>query len=112
MTLPEPLDDELRVLLVAPTGADARLSQLLLTDAGIACNVCVDVADLCARLVNGAGAIVLTEEALAGHNLQQFSGALAEQPPRSDMPIIVLTQGGPNSRLANYAFGTLGNVMI
>lgn len=112
MALPEPLHDELRVLLVAPTGADARLSQSLLANAGVLCLVCANMTALCAELGNGAGALVLTEESLAGDNLHQLISTLAEEPPWSDLPIIVLTQGGSNSRVANYAFETLGNVMI
>jgi len=112
MTSHEQVQDDLRVLLVAPTGADARLSQALLAEAGIACVACADVTTLCATLADGAGAVVLTEEALAGHNLHQLTTVLNQQPPWSDLPIIVLTQGGSNSRVANYAFGTLGNVMV
>jgi len=112
MTQHEQVHDDLRILLVAPTGADARLSQAFLAEAGIACMACADVATLCATLPDGAGAIVLTEEALAGHNLHQLKTALNQQPPWSDLPIIVLTQGGPDSRVALYAFNALGNVMV
>ncbi len=112
MTMYEQLQDDLRVLLVAPTGADARLSQALLAEVGIVCVACADVTTLCATLADGAGAVVLTEEALAGHNLHRLTTALNQQPAWSDLPIIVLTQGGPNSRVANYAFDTLGNIMV
>jgi hypothetical protein len=50
MTPPEPGADELRILLVAPTGADARLSQRILTDVGLTCTVYTDVATVCAAL--------------------------------------------------------------
>src|SRR5688572_12156239 len=112
MTAHEQPHNETRVLLIAPTGADARLSQGILADAGVSCAMCADVTALCAMLAEGAGAVVLTEEALSGPNLGQLSAALAEQPNWSDLPIIVLTQGGTNSRLANYAFDTLGNVIV
>jgi signal transduction histidine kinase len=112
MTPPEPEPDELRVLLVAPTGADARLSQRILADAGMACTVYTDVATVCAALPNGAGAVVLTEEALASGNVHRLSVALSMQPPWSDMPIIVLTRDGSASSVAKYALDTLGNVMV
>ncbi|MBK9709862.1 MAG: response regulator [Kouleothrix sp.] len=112
MKPPEPSQDTLRVLLVAPTGADARRSQALLAEAGIACIVCADVAALCATLQDGVGTIVLTEESLAGDNLQRLKTALNQQPPWSDLPIIVLTQGGADSRVAIYALDMLGNVMV
>src|SRR5262245_47419209 len=110
MTRHDQLHDELRVLLIAPTGADARLSQALLTKAGIACMVCADVATLCAMVPDGVGTIVLTEEALADQNLHLLSMALNQQPPWSDLPIIVLSQGGSDSRVALYGLDTLGNV--
>jgi len=112
MTPPEPAADELRVLLVAPTGADARLSQRVLADAGMTCTVFTDVATVCAALPKGAGAVVLTEEALADDNLHRLSVALTMQPPWSDVPIIVLTHAGTASSAAKYALDTLGNVMV
>jgi signal transduction histidine kinase len=112
MTLPEPGPDELRVLLVAPTGADARLSQRVLADAGMTCTVYTDVATVCAALPQGVGAVVLTEESLAGGNLHRLSAALTRQPPWSDVPIIVLTHAGTASSVAKYALDTLGNVIV
>lgn len=112
MTPPEAGPDELRVLLVAPTGADARLSERILADAGMTCTVYTDVATVCAALPNGAGAVVLTEEALADGNLHRLSIALNMQPPWSDVPIIVLTHAGTASTVAKYALDTLGNVMV
>jgi two-component system, sensor histidine kinase len=112
MTPPEPGSDELRVLLVAPTGADGRLSQRILADAGMTCTVYTDVATVCAALPNGAGAVILTEEALADDNLHRLSVALTMQPPWSDVPIIVLTHAGSASNVAKYALDTLGNVMV
>jgi signal transduction histidine kinase len=112
MTAHEQVQDDLRVLLVAPTGADARLSQALLAEASIACVACADVVTLCATLADGAGTVVLTEEALAGQNLHRLTMALNQQPPWSDLPIIILSQGGSDSRVALYAFDTLGNVMV
>ncbi len=112
MGLLEPFTADLQVLLIAPTGADARVSHTVLAKAGINSTLYSDVVALCAALPNGAGAIVLTEEALAGENMLRLTTALNEQPPWSDLPIIVLSHGGPNSRIANYAFDALGNIMI
>jgi signal transduction histidine kinase len=112
MTPREQAQDSLRVLLVVPTGADARLSQALLAEAGMTCRVCADVATLCASLPHGAGAVVLTEEALADQHRRLLVMALNQQPPWSDLPIIVLTQGGSDSRLARYALDTFGNVVV
>jgi signal transduction histidine kinase len=112
MTRHEPESDQLRILLVAPTGADARLSQTILADAGIACTVCADVAAVCTALPKGAGAVVLTEEALAGDNLHRLSLTLHTQPSWSDVPVIVLTRDGTASSVATYALEMLDNIMI
>lgn len=103
--------DEQRILLLAPTGKDARLSQSFLAQAGLACAVCSNIAAMCAQLETGAGVLVITEEALAGEGMRQLQAALAHQPAWSDVPIVVLTSGG-NSTISAYALENLGNVML
>jgi len=57
---------EERVLVLAPTARDGALCRAILTEAGMACAPCADLAEPCRELEAGAGAAVLTEEAL-GH---------------------------------------------
>jgi signal transduction histidine kinase len=102
---------EQRILLLAPTGKDARLSQSFLAEAGLECTVCLDIAAMCAQLEAGAGSLVVTEEALTGEGMRQLQAALARQPAWSDVPIVVLTSGG-NSTISAYALEHLGNVML
>lgn len=65
-----------------------------LSKSGIASFPACDVAHLCEELANGAGALLLTEEALNRDSLAELSLALQQQEPWSDIPIIILTGGG------------------
>lgn len=112
MIEPERIQNELRVLVVAPSDADAQRTQALLAEESIACTICADVAKACAMVPQGAGALVFTEEALAGTNLQLLTTMLDQQPPWSDLPLIILTKGGADSRLARYAVGALNNGIV
>jgi signal transduction histidine kinase/ActR/RegA family two-component response regulator len=78
-----------RVLIFAPIGRDAGLTAELLSRAGVACQVCHAMNDVCIELARGAGAILLTEEALADPRLDDLADALASQPPWSDISILL-----------------------
>lgn len=88
-----------RILILAPVGRDGPAMARLLTDHGFAAAVCESSAELRTCMSEGAGALLLTEEAL---ELAQFSGFLDQlqgQPSWSELPLIILTHGG-ESRLA------------
>ncbi len=57
-------DKQHRVLVVAPIGRDARLLCDMLGKNGIACESFAGEPQLCEELRGGAGAILLTEDAL------------------------------------------------
>jgi len=84
-------DKQYRVLVVAPTGRDARLLCDMLGENGIVSERFADVRQLCEELRDGAGAILLTEEALGPGALECLSNALGTQPKWSDVPVILLT---------------------
>ena len=81
--------DDLRVLVCAPVGRDSALTVELLGRASIACLACRSLADMCERLAEGAGALLLTEEALADPGLDDLAAALASQPTWSDVAILL-----------------------
>src|SRR5688572_2354268 len=83
--------ENLRVLILAPTGQDAALMQRVLTDAGISGLICHSLRELTDMLASGAGAVLLVQEALQSKELEAFVGALQAQPPWSDLPITLLT---------------------
>jgi len=82
--------EELRVLILAPAGADARVIARLLTEAGLESEVCADARRLSRELEAGAGAAVVAEEALGTAAVAQVAEVLAAQPEWSDLPLILL----------------------
>ena len=84
-------DKQHRVLVVAPTGRDGQLLCDMLGSNGIVCDRLGDVRQLCEQFRDGAGALLLTEEALGPASLECLSGALGAQPEWSDVPVILLT---------------------
>jgi PAS domain S-box-containing protein len=102
---------EQRVLVLAPTAADATHSRSILSRAGLVCEICADLAELQAELELGVGAVLLTEELLAGAG-NGLVDALQRQPPWSDVPIILLCAAGADSANATWAMETLGNVTV
>ena len=104
-------DDE-RVLVVAPTARDARLSQTLFAQAGLACAICQNLATLGAELARGAGVLLLTEEALAQERYHFLTAALAAEPTWSSLPIIMLASADPRQLLSTPLVQQLGNVLV
>jgi signal transduction histidine kinase/ActR/RegA family two-component response regulator len=80
-----------RILIVAPIGRDAELMCTQLGAAGLECAACKDVHTLCSDMAEGVGAILLTEEALTHEAAAELMRTLAEQPPWSETPLIILT---------------------
>jgi signal transduction histidine kinase len=81
--------DPLRVLIHAPIGRDAGLTAELLHRAAIPCHVCHSIPELCDALADGAGGILLTEEALSDPAVQLLSETLEEQPAWSDISVLL-----------------------
>lgn len=88
------LPEENRVLVVAPVGQDAEAIAAMLRAEGLTAEVCIGAGECQAALEHGAGALLLTEEALelprAANLLEYFD----RQPAWSEVPLIVLTSGG------------------
>src|ERR1043166_1074380 len=85
---------EERVLVVAPVGQDASVAVAVLSEAGIASEACSDIGRFCSLLSAGAGVGLLTEEALSPAATHRLVEVLTDQPPWSDLPLVVLTSGG------------------
>lgn len=81
-------------LVFAPIGRDAAIAAGMLREAGISSIICPDLQCLVAELSNGAGFILVTEEALAGRNLRGLSAWIDDQPEWSDLPFVLLTHKG------------------
>ena len=78
-----------RMMILAPVGRDAALTGSLLDRGGVKSVVCSDLHGLERNLVEGAGAAVITEEALIGQDISGLVEWVAHQPSWSDFPFII-----------------------
>lgn len=101
-----------RVLIFAPTGRDAALTQEILARAGLESHRCAAVEDVCAAVAEGAGVLLLAEEALAPPATDCLNEEMERQPAWSDLPVVVFAQGGDHPGLALETLGALGNITI
>jgi hypothetical protein len=72
-----------------PVGKDSSLTAEVLERAGLSGCVCSTVPMLCAEFASGAGAILLTEEALEDCAIGELTQCLHAQPAWSDVPILL-----------------------
>jgi hypothetical protein len=85
------------VLVLAPTGRDATLTEAMFARAGVPCHCCSSPQQLCAELDVGASAVLLAEEVVGQEEPDCLSAWLARQPPWSDLPVLVLARPGADS---------------
>jgi C4-dicarboxylate-specific signal transduction histidine kinase len=108
--------NERRVLVVAPRGRDASLICEMLRRSEIASHPCLNVELACAEVQDGAGAMLLAEEALVNGALAQLSAIIQSQPRWSDLPMVLLTSNGERIRGPGRAIleqsGARGNLLI
>ena len=86
-----------RALILAPVGRDAALTRSVLDSGGVESVICSDLDQLQRNLVEGAGAAVITEEALIGQDISGVAEWVAHQPSWSDFPFIILLQPGASA---------------
>src|SRR5437660_4535832 len=86
------------VMVIAPVGGDATAIATLFSANGFPVSICEDPAKNAAEIVR-AGALVMTEEVLEFATTGELLSALKEQPPWSELPVIILTSGD-TSRLS------------
>ncbi len=102
------------VAILAPRGRDADVAEALLAAAEVPCVVLRSLGDLCHLLTQGIGAVLITEEALQGHDLGTLQALLADQPAWSDLPFVVMTNGTGATRTAAELdrIDALGNALL
>ena len=101
------------IIILAATARDAALAAQTLESCDLLPFVCRDAASLGAKFASGAGAVLLSEEALDLEFLEAFERFFESQPPWSDLPIIFLQK--PGSPLQSPALKRLtlsGNLAI
>jgi signal transduction histidine kinase len=91
-----------RVLIHAPFGRDGALIRDMVVRAGMAAEACGTMAELGTAAREGAGAILVGDEALTKGGLEQLQNLMREQPPWSDLPVFVMTR--PMENRSRYSF--------
>jgi signal transduction histidine kinase len=105
----------MRTVILAPVGRDAILLERSLSALELDTAIAADARALTELLTEGAGCAIIAEEALTAASLETLKGWLAEQPPWSDMPLIVLTFSGRVTRQSQRRASellSLGNVTL
>jgi signal transduction histidine kinase len=106
---------EMRVLILAPIGRDARLLAGTLEGLGIESTITPDVENLLNELPEGIGSAIIAEEALKPGSVQKLAEWVEAQPPWSDTPFLVLTSSGrptPESHERAQELQALGNLTL
>jgi signal transduction histidine kinase len=103
-----------RVIVIAPVGQDAVAMAASLNAQGFETQICDGLDGYSQEMIDGAGALVLTEEALESAQGSLLLGVLKAQPPWSELPVIILTSGGESRRagLLNLAAAAAGTVTL
>ena len=105
--------NERRLLILTPTGRDAALTRTVLAESGVRCTICADLAQLVREISHGAGAVLVSEEALADESqLYHLGERFSRQPPWSDLPVLLLSHPGADSAVVRQAVRSLGNVTV
>ncbi len=104
--------NDYRVLLLAPTRRDGRVSRELLERASISCASFEGVPSLVAEIEAGVGTILFTDTALGDPNFDQLIAAFSRQQPWSDIPAVVLCHGGSPAPTVTRILNTLRNVTL
>jgi len=103
---------ELRILIHAPIGKDARLIARILSQAGIDSTICAHAYDIWPEMDKGIGALFIVSEALSPEVLNPLSRFVKQQPGWSDLPIVVLSNRRLEPSEIRGGHTELGNVTL
>jgi signal transduction histidine kinase/ActR/RegA family two-component response regulator len=101
-----------RVLVLPPTRRDGEVTLALLAQAGLDGVVCATPEALGAQVVQGVAVVVLTEAALCDPSIEALLCVLAQQPPWSDLPLVVLARDRQPPPAVARVLDRLGNVTL
>src|SRR5947207_11907703 len=103
-----------RLLFIAPTGHDAAAMATLLDGQDFETQICHGLYGYSRQMIDSAGALLLTEEALESPQGSLLLDLLKGQSPWSELPLIILTSGGESRRagLLNLAAAAAGSVTL
>jgi signal transduction histidine kinase/ActR/RegA family two-component response regulator len=103
---------ECRVAVFAPTALDAEIAGRVLNEERIDMLLCASLAELFRAIEGGLGAVVMPEEVLTSTNMEELLKVLANQPPWSALPFIILTRPSRNARPAIRLDARLANALL
>ncbi len=112
---PEARPDDRQVLIYVPFGRDAVLIQRALSAAHIESHVCNSQAGLETGILKGAGLAILGDEALPARAVESLAECVGNQPPWSDLPLLIMTSGGIETEASRdrlELLKPLGNVTL
>jgi PAS domain-containing protein len=103
-----------RILVLAPRGRDAEVIAQVLDGVNLASLRCDDIGCLRKSLEEGAGAAIVTEEALASSDVETVTEWLERQPLWSDFPFVILVTRRLGRRSADDAerLRRMGSVVL
>ena len=101
-------DPPARVLVLAPRGRDAELIRVMLAQSGVVVETFTSAEALAVALDEEAGCAIATLEALDDSLDGALGRVLRDQPPWSDVPMIVLAQ----ARETHSVLLELGNITV
>jgi signal transduction histidine kinase/ActR/RegA family two-component response regulator len=81
-----------RVLVMPPTRRDGEVTLSLLSRSGLDGAVCATLAVLGEQVAQGVGVILLTDDAMHDPAMDTLLELLAQQPPWSDVPVVMLAR--------------------
>jgi PAS domain S-box-containing protein len=85
----------------------------VLRESAVDATICRDLAALAREMAQGAGALLISEEAIAGDGeCEALANQIGRQPPWSDLPIVLMTHPGADSTAVGRAVQLLGNVTL
>lgn len=104
---------EERVLMLARVGQDEALAERALAKIGHELAIHRDGESIAAEIEAGAGALIVSSDALTPEHLGHLIDALERQPPWSDLPVLALPQeDSASARWTAQAMERLGNVIV
>src|SRR5262245_12114686 len=101
-----------RVLVLMPTLVDAERAAQLLGEAQVPVQVCAELAELCRELRAGAGAVLLSDEAVLADTAGQLAESMRAQPAWSAIPVLVLARENVSLHLQRRLPEALRNLII
>ena len=112
MSAQKPSSREHRVLLIPATRRDGDAICAFLGKHRIQCDICTDVAQAAKAVGEDAGVLLLTDQVFAVEGAYLIVQALSRQPSWSDIPVVLLSKVGDESRSMSEIVGRMTNVTL